>query len=981
MRKWLVVLVAVSALLLQVIAPASDVFAAPAIVLNPPSGNPPSVSGSLGGSGWLCGSAAPVGPATVSGTGVAGSATISRDGSLSGTFTIRGSAGQRIEVKVTANTACPSVGPPIYLQASAIFTFNAPSPTPTPTATATVRPSPTPTPTPVPPTPTPTPTATVQPTPTELPRATQTPVPMPTAVPTDTPTPRPTAVPAVTPSSTATVEAADTPLPTATATPTATAPPTPTIQPTGTSAPTPVPSKTPEPRAGGEGAIVFVGCAPAPSQVKVELLPLGMFTIDGTDFGKASGPSVSLPAVQAPNAPQKFTFHLPSTAETGRMYQVSVKTDDPQCTLDSQSTKAYWLGSADKDILMPLAHSSDTTLVASNNGDKPPKPLPQVKGVMIEFGKPHQYDDAKPSDPLSGWGTEFTFYGSDLKDRKQLFHWSTDLTTAVSGTLQVGWQPFPKGYEDAPLSPPGLLASWPIDCVDCEFIVDLSPLPVPEGQVPLAANQGGSWFEKLGQVVFAPFKAAGNLIADAANALASLFGGGSKETAAKPAPAGTLSPSNPANYKAANHINPLVFSTFYFRILPMGNGNVVGGSSNMVVFHWGGQQDPLENIKITNPTPTPTPTPSAYEAEIISYHGVIPPQKSTACYVVTEDVWKVGFSFTTQPSSGSPFLKQGQVLCPPEPEEPSFLEKIGDWVTGTVNWVSEAYSKLKNIVVSAVGYLIPDALCDNSCVGFILDAVLVSMGIPPDIPNFDQLMNEGLDYLAKQAVAQIGLPPEVLNQTGPYAGMVLAEAEAKFKEEAQAKIKAGLQQGSKQMQLSYAKSESWLPAGVPVRPDDYQPPAMTVKVTRKQGVPGGDSGCTLEVKDFLTIDQSKLDNPPPGWQGPLKEVNDLHPLNSITYYDFFANKASQDWYVDLKLPVPPLAAGQSVTIPMSFSPNVYKNGWSPLGLVATDDYFQAWNVMHELGTVHLTVGGCGSAKLDVPAKAILQGMDLKPTGN
>ena len=49
--------------------------------------------------------------------------------------------------------------------------------------------------------------------------------------------------------------------------------------------------------------------APAPAQVKVELLPLGVFIVDGTDFGKVSGPSVSLPAVQAPNDPR---VHLPT---------------------------------------------------------------------------------------------------------------------------------------------------------------------------------------------------------------------------------------------------------------------------------------------------------------------------------------------------------------------------------------------------------------------------------------------------------------------------------------------------------------------------------------------------------------------------------------------------------------------------------------------------------------------------------------------
>ena len=272
--------------------------------------------------------------------------------------------------------------------------------------------------------------------------------------------------------------------------------------------------------------------------------------------------------------------------------------------------------------------------------------------------------------------------------------------------------------------------------------------------------------------------------------------------------------------------------------------------------------------------------------------------------------------------------------------------------------MSEAYSDLKKAAISAVGYFVPDALCSDSCVGFILDATLVAMGIPPDIPNLDQLMNEGLDYVAQQAVAQIGLPPEVLDQTGPYAGLLLSEAEDKFKEEAQAKLKEGLKQGVKQVALSYADSTGWLPKGVPVRPNDYQPAGMSIKVSRKQGVPGGEEGCTAKIGDTLTLDPSKLANIPPGYVKPFNAINSKHAFVPGMYYDPFK---------DLSIPVPPLAPGSSVTIPMSFTPNVYSSGWSPLGSVQTTDYFYAWGFLHMLGDVHLSVHGCGSATLDASA--------------
>ena len=103
--------------------------AEPVLVLDPSQGDPFSVSGVLNGNAWLCGSGdAPVGEATVSGIGVAGSAIINRDGRLSGTFTVRGDAGQSIRMTVTASTSCISTRTPTNLQATAIFTFNMPTP-------------------------------------------------------------------------------------------------------------------------------------------------------------------------------------------------------------------------------------------------------------------------------------------------------------------------------------------------------------------------------------------------------------------------------------------------------------------------------------------------------------------------------------------------------------------------------------------------------------------------------------------------------------------------------------------------------------------------------------------------------------------------------------------------------------------------------------------------------------------------------------
>lgn len=111
----------------------SNANAAPVLGLDPSTGDPTSASGSLRGSGWICESGAvPSGGASVSGSGVAGSAIINRDGTLTGTFTARGDAGQSVRITVTANELCASGRTTINLATDAIFTFTA---APTQTAT------------------------------------------------------------------------------------------------------------------------------------------------------------------------------------------------------------------------------------------------------------------------------------------------------------------------------------------------------------------------------------------------------------------------------------------------------------------------------------------------------------------------------------------------------------------------------------------------------------------------------------------------------------------------------------------------------------------------------------------------------------------------------------------------------------------------------------------------------------------------------
>jgi hypothetical protein len=194
--------------------------------------------------------------------------------------------------------------------------------------------------------------------------------------------------------------------------------------------------------------------------------------------------------------------------------------------------------------------------------------------------------------------------------------------------------------------------------------------------------------------------------------------------------------------------------------------------------------------------------------DIVSYHGIIPPQvPNKICYIATEDAWPAdmfGWTYTTNPAKAAqsvvPPVKKGQPICEPAPKQHSIIDAILSWAEYTVNWASGAWKDLKKFAVDVIlkytplgqqcgvaesAGAIPAGAC-ASAFAIALDAALVSLGIPPDIPNFDELMDQGVAYLAAQIAAQVAIPPDVVEaavaQGGPYAGLALSIAEEKLRD-------------------------------------------------------------------------------------------------------------------------------------------------------------------------------------------------------
>lgn len=121
--------------------------------------------------------------------------------------------------------------------------------------------------------------------------------------------------------------------------------------------------------------------------------------------------------------------------------------------------------------------------------------------------------------------------------------------------------------------------------------------------------------------------------------------------------------------------------------------------------------------------------------------------------------------------------------CEPIPrDEGGFKpEKVGEFLLDTFDWASTAYGDIKDAVVSAVAFLLP--FVPESVISVALDAALASAGLPPSIPNIDQMIDGGADYLAVQMAAQIPIPA-----TGPLAEMAAEEARNEIQKQSKAAL-------------------------------------------------------------------------------------------------------------------------------------------------------------------------------------------------
>ena len=227
---------------------------------------------------------------------------------------------------------------------------------------------------------------------------------------------------------------------------------------------------------------------------------------------------------------------------------------------------------------------------------------------------------------------------------------------------------------------------------------------------------------------------------------------------------------------------------------------------------------------------------------------------------------------------------EGQTRNSCEKEDSNFVDDFVDAVGGFVDllgsfvdWVSKTYSSIKNAVISKVIDIIPGCSSDPYCKGAVqagLNAGMAALGMPPDLPDFEQLQAMGEGYLV-DAIAQ-----QVASQTNlPFADEAAKAALKEFIEEGKEAMQGGSGSSAwipddsrqyKPLLLTLAVSNPSTTSSTPAMYLEVSEPGGSRYVPRTVAVPGLAPGQSVKVS--LALNPLK---DPKAWMALLPTQEDL----------------------------------------------------------------------------------------------------------
>lgn len=526
------------------------------------------------------------------------------------------------------------------------------------------------------------------------------------------------------------------------------------------------------------------------------------------------------------------------------------------------------------------------------------------------------------------WVTEATV-GSDKLQTTRPLRWTANGSDITYAIWQVSTQPFPPEYSIG--APPGLLISGISDAsVNAEtglavgdFSIDFNT----DLQIPGSGDQEDQPSRKLGPLgqdnTYDP-------------ALTSQFAGG---------------PTNLFGLMAYQSWLPHLL---YIRVVPMAGGHPASDPSNSVLVSYQptGDPPPIHISKVPSYSVEILPDSYVNEVKTVQKLGIL---GCSEIIDVDHDVLTDWFKETYKNAMPDPVIlngkaeeaykfwsdRKGYIACPGivNESDPSIPEQFATAFEEMINTLSSTLEQLKGMLVSALAEIIPG--CDQTCKSVLMTglnfAITYFTGLPPSIPNFDEVVNMGIDYAVQMAISQAGIP---------YCDQTCQDAIAeKIKE-----VGSGATGSSKSQPACADQNHTlWLyengqqlhlkplcfPPGVsfdPLPGSMYENGMVQVRVTRIDGSP------EPAPVQLLTLDTQAM-NPAFGdghsqsdyFQTTTQEncqyVQGHQSCANVThthYYDMVFNAPLEGIpYPSISIAVPALMTGQSVVVPVVFKSSSY----------------------------------------------------------
>jgi hypothetical protein len=236
-----------------------------------------------------------------------------------------------------------------------------------------------------------------------------------------------------------------------------------------------------------------------------------------------------------------------------------------------------------------------------------------------------------------------------------------------------------------------------------------------------------------------------------------------------------------------------------------------------------------------------------------------------------------------------------------------FFSDLVGYAAALTDWVASTYNGLKAGLITLVAQnlpLIPDELRDEleDALTAMVDYGLASMGIPPTLPNFDDLTDMGVDYLATVAMETAGIPATDYMKDG------LVELGESVGESINS---ATTTSTPNPMGWDWIKQDPdfmYRPAYILLtlhNPYTFATPAGTLTAFNE---------ATLNSQQFANIQQQEL----------------YHTFNHNTHYSTFKPL--------FNMRIPSLAPGQTLVVPIFLEEMIGKSYWSGGHVVTRNDY-------------------------------------------